>query len=436
MTSYSFKRICLIIFLFISFLSIQSEAREEDLSIPPSSETNPALRKARMAESLPHVPDIVLPYYFLKGITYPVSKFGQWIDSNPFAQKSVELVNKKHNALTVYPLLTYGDGSRFGGGFGLTDTNFLNDRYILTTRAVVYTDLDVRAELALGKRNAFQWKGKDFSFITGADWFMDGDEDYYGIGPKTSPNTFGEFDIKILRTGGALGIEVLPHFMVAPHFVYVWGRTTYRDLNTGPSVADIFPASELVGFDRSISYADLGIRLSHDTRNNFYYPEHGGMRSLTLHVMKGLNTEGYDFYKLNFNFEQYFKLPPPRTIVWLHNAWSFADAFSGSQIPFYHLPALDVFSPLRGFNRGRFRDNSMVVFNAELRYPLWQNIDGSLFVDTGRVFDKITDFSFKDFRYSVGGGVRITLHNFYIFKIEAAYGGEGMNTIFKAIQEL
>lgn len=430
------KKFFLSILLSLWIFPASLKAKSEDLSIPPTPETNPALREARMAETLAHVPDIVLPYYYMKGLTYPLSRLGNWVDGNRYSQKAVELVSAKRKALTVYPIITVGDGSRFGGGFGLTDTNFLKDNYIFTLRGVVYTDLDVRAEAALGKRNAFQFKNKNFSFVTGADWFMDSDEDYYGIGPNTSDSNKGEFSVKLLRTGGAIGVEILPHFMIAPHFVFDWGRSGYRALGDVPSVELVFPASELQGFGQTIAYADLGFRLSHDTRNNYYYPEKGGLRAVTLHYMKGLNHSGFDFFKLNLNVEQYFKLPPPRLVVWLHTAWSFEEKTKGNEIPFYRLTALDVFSPLRGFNRGRFRDKSSAVFNAELRYPLWNNLDGTVFVDTGRVFNGIQHFAFKDFKYSAGGGFRLTVHKYYIFKMEVAYGGEGVNTIFRAIQEL
>jgi len=423
-----------ILTLALLFFALPARAKMGDFNLPSAPESGPESRRAQ-AESMPHVPDLALPYYYIKGLTYPLSLLGKWVDGNRYSQRAVEMVSAKKHSLTVYPILTVGDGSRFGGGFGLTDRNFLKDAYLFTARAVVYTDLDTRAEIGIGKRNVFQFKGKNVSFLAGADWFMDSDEDYYGIGPNTSQSNQGEFSIKTLRAGGALGFEVLPKFTVAPLFALDWGDTGYKNIGGTPGVQSVFPPSELQGFGQRIAYADLGLRLLHDNRDDFYYPEKGGQRSATFHYMKALNQNGFDYFRFKLDFEQYLRLHVPRLVLWLHNAWAFEEKTSGNQIPFYRLSALDVFSPLRGFNRGRFRDKSSVVFNAELRYPLWENIDGTAFIDTGRVFDGIENFSFKDFRYSLGGGFRMTVHQYYIFKMEVAYGGEGPNIVFQALQK-
>ena len=230
----------------------------------------------------------------------------------------------------------------------------------------MYTDFDVRAQVAFGKRDAFQWKGKKVSFITASDLFMDSDESYYGIGANTSKSVSGNFSDITFRTGGAIGIEVLPHFTIAPHLIFDGGHAGYRNLNTGPSVQQVFPSSELAGFGQNINYIDLGLRLAYDTRDDLYYAEHGGLQSVTFHYMQGLNVTDFNFFKLNLDFERHFKLPPPRLVIWLHNGWTFEDSFSGSQFPFYRLATADVFSPLRGFNRGRFRDKSSVVFKRPL----------------------------------------------------------------------
>ena len=95
------------------------------------------------------------------------------------------------------------------------------------------------------------------------------------------------------------------------------------------------------------------------------------------------------------------------------------------------LTELDVNSPLRGFSTGRFRDTSSVLFNVEYRYPIWDNIDGTVFFDNGKVFNGIKDFSFSDWRYSVGGGIRFFYGDTVFMRLQAGYGGEGVVVIFR-----
>ncbi len=386
-------------------------------------------------ETLPHVPDIVLPYYLMKGVTYPISLLGNLIDGDPNKPKASKSKKKTFSEkYYIYPAIAFADGGRFGGGFGLAIPDLFNRNYILSLNTIVFTDLDFRGKVSIGKRDLFRIKDQRVSFLAGADWFMDSNEDYFGIGPNTEKNDKGEFSSKLLRVGGTLGFDLPQNLNIAPHIALDWGKSSYKDIDSTPSVQNIFPASELAGFNSTIAYADFGFRFAHDTRDNIYYTQKGGVRSFIFQYMKGLNQKGFDYLVFRVKAEQYFPLGYKGLVLWLNNGWTFAESPDGNQIPFYRLPAIDLFAPVRGFSRGRFRDKSSVVANAELRYPLWNNIDGTLFADTGRVFNGIEHFSFKDFQYSVGGGIRVTLKKYYTFKIEVGYGGEAANTVFEVIQ--
>jgi outer membrane protein insertion porin family len=48
----------------------------------------------------------------------------------------------------------------------------------------------------------------------------------------------------------------------------------------------------------------------------------------------------------------------------------------------------------------------LLVFNEELRFPIWQRLRGGLFYDAGNVWALAGDVSWRDLRHSVGGGLR------------------------------
>ena len=70
----------------------------------------------------------------------------------------------------------------------------------------------------------------------------------------------------------------------------------------------------------------------------------------------------------------------------------------------------------------------------EYRFPVWDYLDGQFFFDTGRVFSTITDFSFKHFNYSGGAGLRFRTRDFFLMRLQIAYGGEGVALLFKTSQ--
>jgi outer membrane protein insertion porin family len=50
--------------------------------------------------------------------------------------------------------------------------------------------------------------------------------------------------------------------------------------------------------------------------------------------------------------------------------------------------------------------NGLVVFNAEMRAPLWRGLGAVGFVDSGNVFQRATDISLTELRSAVGAGLR------------------------------
>jgi outer membrane protein insertion porin family len=57
----------------------------------------------------------------------------------------------------------------------------------------------------------------------------------------------------------------------------------------------------------------------------------------------------------------------------------------------------------RGFPRG---GNALIIFNSELRVPVWRDIGGALFVDVGNVFSRVSEIEVSHLRPTAGFGLR------------------------------
>ena len=57
-----------------------------------------------------------------------------------------------------------------------------------------------------------------------------------------------------------------------------------------------------------------------------------------------------------------------------------------------------------GFPNG---GNGLVIFNAELRVPVWSALGAVVFLDTGNVFARVSDINLGELRSAVGVGLRI-----------------------------
>jgi outer membrane translocation and assembly module TamA len=63
------------------------------------------------------------------------------------------------------------------------------------------------------------------------------------------------------------------------------------------------------------------------------------------------------------------------------------------------LPTLDS----RGFPQG---GNALIIFNAELRVPVWRDFGSVFFVDAGNIFSRVNEVDFTRIRPTAGFGLR------------------------------
>ena len=76
-----------------------------------------------------------------------------------------------------------------------------------------------------------------------------------------------------------------------------------------------------------------------------------------------------------------------------------------------------------GFLEGRFRGDSMLLFTAQYRYPIWSMLDASLFVSVGNVFNgRFDDFAFRRMVMSWGIALRTNTSRDVSFDLLLAFG--------------
>ena len=65
---------------------------------------------------------------------------------------------------------------------------------------------------------------------------------------------------------------------------------------------------------------------------------------------------------------------------------------------------------MRGYYEGRYRDKNMIVFQMEHRMPVWWRFGMVGFLGFGDVSDTIRNFALKEFKHSIGFGIRYLLN--------------------------
>jgi len=369
-----------------------------------------------------------LPGYVLRGVTYPLHELIKIGERHHVTERLSDYFLK--NDFIIFPIFQFGGGDGLGGGVGLRARDVFDSGYNIGADFTIFTDFDMRAGFKLSSPDYYVAQ-LPFRFAFGARFREKNDQNFFGIGDDSSKANESDYGYNRLRAGFELEYELFSTLTLSMPIQFLTSRARADHDGDQPSVEEVFPPSELVGFRDRTNYVVFGLQITHDTRDSKLAPSRGGYRSFRFERYQGVGTNRYSFNEMELDIRQYFRLWTPRHVLVVRNDWIFQQDPGSAGIPFNLLNSLDYHSPLRGFGSGRWRDSSSVLFNFEYRFPIWDYIDGGIFVDTGKVFSGLKDFSFDHWRYSVGGGIRIIANDYAVMRLQVGYGGEGAVILFR-----
>jgi len=194
------------------------------------------------------------------------------------------------------------------------------------------------------------------------------------------------------------------------NFRYERRRKFLRDLlqdNEDPELSDeaLQPRS-LIVTTPSIIY---------DSRNSFIRPNKGIYASYAMDISKGIANSLDDFIKYYFEIRGYHKFSRNLNIA-LTGRYETINAYGDlEKIPEDQLLYLGGSSDVRGFKENLFLfdaqklpvgGESILSGSIEARYDLELNFEVFLFYDAGKLLDIRKEVPIKQFRSSIGGGIR------------------------------
>lgn len=112
-----------------------------------------------------------------------------------------------------------------------------------------------------------------------------------------------------------------------------------------------------------------------------------------------------------------------RLVLAAHGWFVRSDLEPGKSVPFYLQPGLGGSNTLRSFMDYRFRDDNMLVANAEARIALLTHLELALFADAGNVAKRASSLDLD--KRSYGAGLRLHTRRQTFLLFDAAKGNEG-----------
>ena len=158
--------------------------------------------------------------------------------------------------------------------------------------------------------------------------------------------------------------------------------------------------------DLKFTTAALGIRLQRDTSDNPFYPRKGSLFDLSADFFEPAFGADRSYKNLTISYDKYISVGPKNVFAIHGSVCSVSD-----RAPFFDVCELGMSADLRGYQAGQFRDDRMIVGQAEYRRELFWRLGAVAFAGAGAVGKTFGNFG--DTEPGGGFGLRLTVAKRY-----------------------
>ncbi len=400
---WKWSRAVFVITLF-SVLSLGNfclaQEKEEEKKIPPRQlPIEERDQGDSFGENLLELPGdiITLPFKIaFKGAGFAA----RVIDYHGVLLRVTDWLTSEDEKTKLRPSFTPGSG----GGFAFKQDDLFKQG--MDFRASTYLGIRTRRNFYAGLRDP-QLLFSRLGIQTSGFYARLPDEDFFGIGN----NSLQDRETNYLYEERNLKFDLLSK--IGRNFIAVGFAYSNTDIKEGrdpnkPTLQDSVDAF-FGGFVPGFSGAKMWsfqVKFYHHTRNETGHPTEGGETFIAYEFSDQINGKSFGYRKFTFDLRRYTNLFYKRVLALRFRA-EITNRFKNGQIPFYRMAALGGQFGLRGYRPVRFRDRDAMLGGIEYRWPVHLAAVAYGFFEEGRVFsDMFEDFSFDNFRYSFGGGLR------------------------------
>lgn len=163
--------------------------------------------------------------------------------------------------------------------------------------------------------------------------------------------------------------------------------------------------TKVTGYQGSSSIG-LGPALTWDKRDNVVNPSKGFYWDLRYSAYSKSLGGTVNYHRILVDFRKYFNVNPSKRQIL---AFELIGSFVRGNAPFKELAELGGPRIMRGYYRGRFRDNYLTAFQAEYRIPIYKRVGVVAFAGVGKVYNP-NEVNFTGLHYSYGTGIRVNIN--------------------------
>ena len=353
----------------------------------------------------------------------------EYLDESKLVAKAIDKLTTDDGRRGIRPYYS----SRAGGGTKIFQKGLLNENSKLTLTLAAGLRERRRYDLRLKR---VQFPGGDFLSDYRIRYQFLSDESFYGVGKESQKSDRSNYAHEQIIFTASFQKRLHTKWRVNTSFGFEENEITRGRDEEYPSTTDLTADEKPSGLGVKNRMGKVQLIFEADARNHLGQPTAGYRLFLGGALYQQVDDNDFGCWKFTADFSKYLHLFYNRAIV-LRAAGEVTEPYRNREIPFYHLAELGSHETIRGFKRGRFRDQDMILGSLEYRYPVWFHTDIALFVDAGQVSeDMFNGVTWRDFQMGYGIGIRFLGGEDVIAKFEISNSREQLRVYFELNPDL
>jgi outer membrane protein assembly factor BamA len=235
-------------------------------------------------------------------------------------------------------------------------------------------------------------------------------ENFWGIGPNTKDDWHERYVAE--QYGGSIHVKKKLVKRLFAGLLYDFQNVFKIRYDAG----GVFDTIKFTG-KKPYQISGAGMSLSYDTRNKAFWPTKGFYINTIFTGYDKTLGSSYNFSKWTLDIRIFQKLFFDHIL-----AAQFYNYSTFGETPMKNLPRFGGTDNMRGFYQGRLRDKNMTSLIVEYRAPVWWRFSLVAFGGVGNVYSDKNPLWKNDFKYSFGGGVRLSMLEKDRLNIRVDYG--------------
>jgi outer membrane protein assembly factor BamA len=217
---------------------------------------------------------------------------------------------------------------------------------------------------------------------------------FFGIGPDTESTGNEKFAKKYFTASMTIQVPPVIFTALRTGIILDYEHTEITDKKEN----ELLLNDEVTGSNGGHVFG-IGGDLVWDTRDNLFFPTKGGYQYFKVLIYPDVGD--YVFSFLELDVKQFYGFSSDMVL-----GGNFYLSSTTGDAPFYKLPALGGQKRMRGYFMGRYRDNFLMMLQAEFRHMFSKRFGYVVFGGAGNVSNSMLEYSLNHIKYSLGAGLR------------------------------